>query len=242
VAAAFVPGLGVPSGRRWLDVGCGTGGLTATVLAAADPAQVVGVDTSEGFLDHARARVVDARAGFQPGDAMSLPLAGRRFDAVVSGLALNFIPDPGRAVSEFARVAVPGGIVAAYVWDYAEGMVMLRYFWDAVTALDPAASTLDEGRRFPLCRPQPLADLWTGAGFDAVSVSAIEIPTRFASFDDYWLPFLGGQGPAPGYVRSVTEQHRNALRDLLHARLPGGPDGVVPLSARAWAVRGTATR
>jgi SAM-dependent methyltransferase len=241
VAEAFLHWLDVPAGRYWLDVGCGTGALTATVLAVADPAQVVGVDTSEGFLANARARIVDTRSTFRAGDARSLPLPDRRFDAVVSGLALNFVPDPRRTAAEFARVATSGGIAAAYVWDYAGGMAMMRYFWDAAATLDPAAAELDEARRFPLCRPEPLRALWTDAGLDNVTVQAIEVPTVFADFDDYWRPFLGGQGPAPAYAMSLTEEHRRALRDLLRVRLPSGPHGSIPLTARAWAVRGIAT-
>ena len=237
VAEPFLRWLERPAGGRWLDVGCGTGALTAAVLAVAEPAEVTGVDPSEGFLAEARALVTDPRSSFRAGDARALPFPGGRFDAVVSGLALNFVPDPGRAVAEFARVAVPGGVAAAYVWDYAGGMAMMRHFWDAATALDPAAAELDEGRRFPLCRPEPLRDLWAGAGLTAVTVRAIEIPTVFADFDDYWTPFLGGQGPAPAYAVSLTEERRGALRDLLRGRLPTGP---VPLTARAWAVRGTA--
>jgi len=240
VAKAFVPWLDLPSGRRWLDVGCGTGALTQTVLARADPAQVVGMDTAEGFLTGARARIVDPRSTFGVGDAMSLPFPDRRFDAVVSGLALNFVPHPARAAAEFARVAVGGGVAAAYVWDYAEGMALMRYFWDAATALDPAAGEFDEGRRFPWCRPEPLCELWADAGMEQVTVRAIDVPTVFAGFDDYWRPFLGGQGPAPGYAMSLTHAHRCALRDLLRVRLPFRPDGSIPLTARAWAVRGMA--
>ena len=238
VAVAFLQWLGVPARRQWLDVGCGTGALTATILAEADPTQVVGVDTSEGFLASARARIGDTRAAFHVADARSLPLPDRHFDAVVSGLALNFVPDPRRAVAEFARVAGSGRVVAAYVWDYAEGMAMMRYFWDAARALDPAAADLDEARRFPLCRPESLSGLWTDAGLDKVTVQAIEVPTAFADFDDYWSPFLGGQGPAPGYVMSVTDGHRQALRDMLRVSLPSGMDGSIQLTARAWAVRG----
>jgi SAM-dependent methyltransferase len=241
VAEAFLHWLDLPAGRSWLDVGCGTGALTGTVLALADPAHVVGVDPSEGFLAGARARIVDTRSSFHAGDAQSLPFPDRRFDAVVSGLALNFVPDPGRAAAEFARVAIPGGVAAAYVWDYAEGMAMMRYFWDAASALDPAAAELDEGRRFPMCRPEPLCELWADAGMDQVTVQAIEVPTVFADFDDYWTPFLGGQGPAPGYLMSLTDEHRRALCDLLRDRLPSSLDGSIPLIARAWAVRGTAT-
>jgi SAM-dependent methyltransferase len=240
VAEAFLHWLDVPVDRRWLDVGCGTGALTATVLSAADPTQVIGVDTSAGFLANARTRIVDTRSAFCAGDARSLPLPDRRFDAVVSGLALNFVPDPRRAAAECARVTSSGGVAAAYVWDYAEGMAMMRRFWDAATALDPAAAELDEGHRFPLCQPEPLRALWTDAGLGNVTVDAIEVPTVFADFDDYWRPFLGGQGPAPGYTMSLSEDRRGALRDLLRARLPSGPDGSISLTARAWAVRGTA--
>jgi hypothetical protein len=159
---------------------------------------------------------------------------------VVSALALNFVPDPGQAVAESARVAVSGGVVAAYVWDYAGGMAMMRYFWDAATALDSAAVELDEGRRFPMCRPEPLCELWTNAGMHEVAIQPIEVPTLLVDFADYWTPFLGGQGPAPTYVASLTEEHRRALRDLLRARLPVNPDGSIPLTAKAWAVRGLA--
>jgi SAM-dependent methyltransferase len=240
VAEVFVRWLALPAGRRWADVGCGTGALTAAVLAGAEPAHVVGVDPSEGFLATAQSRIRDPRSAFRVGDARSLPLPDRGFDAVVSGLALNFVPDVADAVAEFVRVAVPGGVVAAYVWDYADGMQMMRHFWDAAAALDPAAADRTEGSRFPLCRPEPLRALWAGAGLTEVSVRSIEVPTVFADFDDYWQPFLGGQGPAPGYVAALDEAHRAELRDLLRTRLPARADGAVALTARAWAVRGAA--
>jgi SAM-dependent methyltransferase len=241
VAPAFLRWLDVPPCRRWLDVGCGTAALTRAVLTVAEPEQVVGVDPAEGFLAEARARVVDPRASFHAGDARSLPLPDRRFDVVVSGLALNFVPDGQQAAAEFARVTTVGGVAAAYVWDYADGMAMIRHFWDAATTLDPGAAMLDEGRRFPLCRPEPLRELWTEAGYDSVAVRSIEIDTVFAGFDDYWKPFLGGQGPAPAYAMSLTEENRDALRDLLRVRLPTGSDGTIALTARAWAVRGVTT-
>ena len=240
VAEVFLRWLDPPAGRRWLDVGCGTGALTAAVLALADPTEVTGVDPSEGFLAEARNRVADPRATFSVGDARSLTRPDRSVDAVVSGLAVNFVPEPDRAVAEFARVLTPGGVAAAYVWDYADGMEMMRYFWAAAAALDPAAADLDEGPRFPLCRPEPLGQLWTDSGLINVTVRSIDVPTVFTDFDDYWRPFLGGQGPAPGYAMSLTAEHRDALRERLRADLPAGPDGSIALSARAWAVRGTA--
>jgi SAM-dependent methyltransferase len=239
VAETFVSWLDVPGGRRWLDVGCGTGALTATVQSRAEPAAITGVDPSEGFLATARAQVTGPRTSFQVGDARSLPLPDGAFDVVVSGLAVNFVPDPARAATEMARVARPGGVVAAYVWDYAEGMVMMRHFWDAAAAADPAGAGLDEGARFPVCRPDPLRELWSGAGLTDVSVEAIEIATVFADFADFWNPFLGGQGAAPAYVMSLPANKRDAIRDLLRERLPVAADGSIPLTARAWAVRGS---
>jgi SAM-dependent methyltransferase len=184
-----------------LDVGCGTGALTGTVLATAEPTEVVGVDPSEGFLATARARVDGPWASDRIGDAQSLVLPDRGFDAVVSGPALYFVPDLSRAVAELARVATVGGVVAAYVWDYAEGMAVMRYLWDAATALDPAASELDGASRFPPCRPESLRAQWADAGLSEVVVRSIVVPTVFVDFDDYWTPFLGGQGPAPGVCR-----------------------------------------
>ena len=238
VADVFTGWLDRPGGH-WLDVGCGTGALTSTALVQADPARIVGIDPSEPFLAEARARLTDPRATFTVGDAMSLRLAAARFDTVVSGLALNFVPDPTRAAAEMVRVAAPGSTVAAYVWDYAGGMQMMRHFWDAAVHLDPAVAELDEAARFPVCRPEALGDSWTAAGLAAVDVRAIGIPTRFGVFDEYWRPFLGGQGAAPAYAMSLPEPRRDALREVLRERLPVAADGAIELAATAWAVRGT---
>jgi SAM-dependent methyltransferase len=210
------------------------------VVAGAEPVEVVGIDPAEGFLRVARERVQDPRASFRVADAMAIPVGDNGFDAVVSGLVLNFVPEPQWAVGEFERVAAPGATIAAYVWDYAGGMDILRYFWEAAVALDPAAATLNEGVRFSLCLPDPLRQLWTGAGLSGVEVRDIELPARFVDFDDYWRPFLGGQGPAAGYAMSLPEQARVVLREELRARVPQQADGSLELSVKAWAVRGKA--
>ena len=245
VAREFLDWLSVPAGRDWLDVGCGTGALTQTILDLAEPRSVSAVDPSPGFVEHARAHVVDARAQaagaratFEVGDAQSLPTATATVDAAVSGLVLNFVPEPARGIAEMARATRSAGVVAAYVWDYAGKMELLRVFWDAAAELDPAALDLDEGRRFPLCQPQALTDLFAGAGLHGVEARPIDVATDFRDFDDFWSPFLGGQGPAPGYALSLDEARRSALRARVRAKLPVSGDGAIHLIARAWAVRG----
>jgi SAM-dependent methyltransferase len=171
-----------------------------------------------------------------------VPYPEAAYDTVVSGLMLNFVSDPDRAVMEMARVARDGGIVAVYVWDYAGKMELMRHFWDAVAALDPAARDLDEGRRFPICRPEPLATLLREARLENVETRAIDVPTVFRDFDDYWTPFLGGNGPAPAYAMSLDEPQRAALRERIRAGLPTGTDGTIGLIARAWAARGLRRR
>ena len=237
VARAFLEWLAVEPGKEWLDVGCGTGALTGTILALAAPSRVVGVDPAEGFLHYASRRVDDRRASFAAGDAMSLPLLGGTFDVVVSGLVLNFVPDQPAAVAEMARMTRDAGAVGAYVWDY-EGMELIRFFWDAAVDVDPTAGHLAEAGRFPLGRPEPLRALFEGAGLAEVDVRPIDVRTPFPDFDDYWTPFLGGQGPAPSYLLSLPDGHRVAVRERVRSMLPVAPDGTISLTARAWAARG----
>lgn len=238
VAPRFLDWLAAPPGRRWLDVGCGTGALSAAILARAAPAAVTGVEPSAGFRATARDRLGDG-VTLLAGDAGALPLPDGAVDFVVCGLVLNFVPDAEAALREMARVTAPGGTVSAYVWDYGGRMEMLRHFWDAAVALDPDAAASDEGRRFPLCRPDALTEVFARASLHDAATTAIDIATEFGDFEDFWQPFLGGQGPAPAYVASLAEPARERLRDALRARLPLQTDGSLTLTARAWAVRGT---
>ncbi len=241
VAREFVPWVTAASQSRWLDVGCGTGALTSAILEVADPVSVVGVDPSASYVEHTRATLSDPRAEFAIGDALALGRDDGEFDAVVSGLVLNFVPDPAAGLAEMQRVARPGATVAAYVWDYGHGMELMRYFWDAAVDHDAAAADAEEGTRFPLCQPESLAALFTATGLGDVATHGIVVPTVFADFDDYWSPILGGQGPAASYAMSLTEDARAELRELLRSRLPADDTGAIPLTARAWAVRGLVT-
>jgi len=239
VAAAFLQWLALPSGQRWLDVGCGTGALTQTILATADPAEILGVDPTAEFLA-AEARTIDPRVRFATGDARALPVPDEAYDAVVAGLVLNFVPDPEAAVVEMARVARRGGTVAAYVWDFAGERQFQRYFWEAATALDPAAAPLAQSMRFALCHPEPLAALFGAVGLRDVAVQASEVPAVFRDVDDYWQPYLaGGSAAAQRYAASLGQARRDALRERLRSLLPVAADGQIRLLARAWVVRGT---
>jgi SAM-dependent methyltransferase len=238
VAREFLNWLEVPAGSQWLDVGCGTGVLSQTILQLAEPAQIKGIDRSEGFVNFARENVQDSRVWFEVGDAEALTDPPETFKAVVSGLVLNFIPHPERGLAEMSRVTRPSGVVAVYVWDYAEGMQLIRHFFDAAIAIDPNAVEHDEGPRFPICRPDGLRQLFEDSGLHNVEVRPIEVPTVFRDFDDYWFPFLAGQGPAPSYAMSLSEERRVLLRERIRASLPFDSDGSISLLARVWAARG----
>ena len=237
VARTFVPWLGAARGGTWVDVGCGTGALSGTIIELATPGRVLGVDPSEPYLARARQAVPGPVAEFRVGEAAALPVADRSVDAVVAALVLNFVPDVPAALAEWRRALRAGGLAGAYVWDYAAGMEMLRRFWDAAVALDPGARELDEGVRFPITRQGGLGAAFHAAGFTRVETRPIDVPTRFTDFDDLWRPFLGGQGPGPGYVATLDPVRRDRLRVRLRATLPSGPDGSIDLTARAWAVR-----
>ena len=230
VAKEFVGWLDRPTGLRWLDVGCGTGALTGTILRTADPASVLGVDPSAGFVEYARESVRDERVSFEVRSAAELP--DGPYDVVVAGLVLNFVPERVEALRRMREI---GSTVAVYVWDYADGMQLMRYFFDAMLELRPEDRHHDEGVRFPFCTAEGLEELFREAGFSTVRTRDIVVPTVFSSFDDYWHPFLGGTGVAPAYLRSLDELDQDALREAVRSRLPIEADGSVRLTARAWA-------
>jgi SAM-dependent methyltransferase len=238
LAPLVVNFAGVRDGDHVVDVGCGTGALAEALLAVAPSSHLIGIDRSEAYIVEARRRARSGTARFDVGDAQRLPLADASVDRALSVLALNFVPDPARAASEMVRVTRRGGTVCAAVWDYGRGMEMLRVFWDEAIALDPACGARDE-RHMPLCREGELGALWREVGLDDVVERPLVIDTGFASFDDFWSPFLDQQGPAGAYVAGLSGVDVSRLRDALQSRLaPRGGDVPLPLRARAWAVRG----
>ncbi|MPZ43168.1 MAG: methyltransferase domain-containing protein [Betaproteobacteria bacterium] len=239
IAPHFLDWLSLPPDRGWVDIGCGTGVLSSAILGDCTPSRVVGIDPSEAFVEVARSQLPDPRFHCRQGSAEAIPLEDDAFSAAVSGLVLNFVADKPKAVAEMRRVVATGGTVASYVWDYAGHMQIMRYFFDAASELDVKAREFDDGAKAPICGPGPLSALFKDAGLTEVEVRSIDIPAAFASFDDYWTPFLGGTGSAPKYCASLTPDARAELREALERRLPTSPDGEILLTVRAWAVKGT---
>ena len=238
LAPAFVEFAGVRDGERILDVGTGTGAL-ATALAHVAPAgEIVGIDPSAGFVEHAGKTRGAGRARFEVGDAQALRFGDAGFDHTLSLLVLNFVPDHRKAIAEMRRVTRARGVVSACVWDYNEGMQMLRVFWDEAVALDPGVAPKDE-RHMKLSQAGQLGELWREAGLARVEEAPLAIRQAYASFDDYWGPFLMGAGPGGAHVVSLGEERRRQLEGRLRKRLLGDrADGPFTLEARAWCVRG----
>ncbi len=236
VAPLFLEWLAAPEQQRWVDIGCGTGELTSQIIEKCRPSKAVGFDPSEGFV--ATARKLRCNAEFHVGSADQVDLTDGSVDIAVSGLVLNFVPDKAKAIGEMVRVVRAGGTVALYVWDYAGHMQIMRYFFDTANEFDPRSADYDDSIKAPICRPMALREAFDSSGLIDVETTAIDIPTAFENFDDYWAPFLGGTGSAPKYCVSLDESTRTKIRDAIRAKLPTGPDGEILLAARAWAVKG----
>jgi SAM-dependent methyltransferase len=237
LAQEFLNWLDLPTGLRWLDVCCGSGMITEAIVERYAPASIVGVDASPDQISFARQHRAFPNVAFEIADAMALRFPDFTFDVAVCGLGLNFIPSPARALEEFRRVTRPGGTIAVYVWDYAEGARFLREFWDAAIAIDREAATFDQARRFPMCTEQGVRELFEQAKLKNLTVHALDVVTRFTSFDDYWQPLLTGQGSAPNYLATRDQQIQTAIRERLRAVLPANDHGAIELPARAWAIR-----
>lgn len=240
LAIEFLKWLSPSPHAHWLEVGCGTGSLTQAICQRAYPASLLACDPSPVFVSHARRSTTSCPAQFLIAGADDLPRRDGGFDDIVSGLVLNFLPNPSMAVRSMRERIRPRGRLAAYVWDYAEGMQFLRAFWDEAVALDPSAAQLDEARRFPICQPDALIQLFEQAGLEAVTTEVLQITTVFPDFDAYWRPFLGGTGPGPAYVATLDPDAQARLRLSLERRLLRAPGGSISMTARAFGVRGLA--
>lgn len=238
IAEQFVTWLDPSIGLAWLDVGCGTGALSHTILNHADVKSLMGIDPSQDFLDEAKRTIQSSHASFQQGSGTNLIFDDRTFDWIVSALALNFMPDAQQAVNEMARVTRSNGRVALYVWDYAGKMEWLKYFWTVAVALDDAASQYDEGQRFPICDPDELRSLFAIAKLRNIETQAIDVPAKFDTFDDYWALFQIGSFPAPAYLKALSADQQAQFKEKLVSIIPTQPDGSINLITRAWAIRG----
>lgn len=231
LGAVFADFAGVAAGHRVLDVGCGPGALTATLVDRAGA--VAAVDPSPSFVAACAER--NPAADVRGGRAEQLPFEDDGFDRVLSQLVLHFVSDGPQVAREFARVLRPGGVAAACVWDFAEGMEMLRRFWDAALAVDPDAP--DEARTLRFGRQGEIADLLQGAGFVDVVDDELVVSSSYTGVDELWSGLLEGVGPSGTHLLSLDEEDRAAVRRELEAGL-GHPSGPFELRAVARAARG----
>jgi len=236
LAEPFLQWLDIPPGARWLDVCCGSGVVTEAIAEGCSPGSIVGIDASAPQIAFANEHRKRPGISFEVGDAAAIPFPDASFDVAVCGLGLNYMAEPARALQEMQRVTMAEGVIAAYVWDYAEGAGFLRRFWDAAASVDPEAVHFDQAQRFPMCTPEGLRKLLQDAHCKNIEVTALEITTRFENFAEYWTPLLSGQGSAPNYLGSRSEDIRAEIRERLKSSFEA--DKAIELPARAWAVRG----
>lgn len=238
VGDQFLEWLDLPDGLRWLDMGCGTGALSQTILKQCAPSGVIGIDPSDDYIAYANSSTYSGVASFQVGDAQALPFDDESFDVVVSALAINFVPDKTRAASEMVRVVRRGGTAALYVWDLAGSMNMMRHFWKVATTVDPEAVRQNNARGSEITRPEALTDLFNDAGLQEIETRPINIMTSYQKFDDYWLPIINNTQAVGRYCQSLPEMQLTEIRNRLSDALPTENDGTIAFAGRAWAIRG----
>jgi len=242
LAEPFLDFCGWKDGEAVLDAGCGTGSLTFALAERTQTARIHGIDFSPAYVDHAQRSCRDPRVEFRVGDVCALPYDDNSFDRVLSLLVLHFVPRTEDAVAELRRVARPGATVAAAVWNVRGGFVANRMFFDTLAVFDQKAGMERRARNYtrPMTRPGELARAWQKGGLTAVRETLLMIQMEFQSFDDYWAPYLGKEGPAAEYVSTLEPTQKEHLRDLVRAAyLDGEADGPRSYVATAWAVAGT---
>ena len=238
LAPKFVAWLAPRPRQNWLEIGCGTGSLTRVICSYADPQSLTACDPSPSFIEYAKASLRNPHVTFAVASADDFPMRSGGYDVIASLLALNFFPDALRAVERMCSATRRHGLVSACVWDYAGEMQFLRFFWESAKRFDTTGVQMDEGERFPICHPEVLTELFAVAGLESIECKALDIITTFPTFSDYWTPFLGGTGPAPSFLRSLSSSQREGLRVDLQGTVPTDSSGAITMLARAWAVRG----
>ena len=241
LAPSFLGFAQVKDGQHVLDVGCGTGILSRAVISSGASVKVTGIDPLRDYVAFARKAVASPRAQFEVGEAESMPFPDKTFDAALALLVLQDFSDPAQAVREMARVTRPGGVVAACLWDFAEGLPMLSLLWQAAEAVAPDAVALKRANQpFQHASVNDLEALWRCCALCNIAPDTLELRMQFSSFDDYWQPFLGGSTPSSAFAAAVNAQTGGALARVLRDKIAGAqPDGSFVLPARAWAIRGT---
>ncbi len=239
IAVDFLDWLFVPAGSRWLDVGCGPGALTEIILEQSSSESVTGVDLNQDFIGHARHTLARQNTSFQLADARELPFGDDAFDAVVSGLVLNFIVEPERALAEMARVVRPGGVTGCYVWDFEDGLLALRAYWDSANEVDPAAWEYQQDYRasIPLTRPGWLREAFMQAGFEQIQLKEVTLTQSFPDFDTLWDQLLHAGDSIQRFASSLDDERLAIFKQCTAARLPVSSDGSIDLTLRAWAVK-----
>ena len=232
--AIFLDWLAPPPGLRWIDIGCGNGAFTELIVERCAPVEVQGIDPSEGQLAFARTRHTARVAEFRQSGAIALPFPERRFDAAVMALVIFFVPDPAKGVAEMARVVRPGGIVAAYAWDFPGGgfplePIRIEMRAMGITPLSPPSADIS--------RMEALRDLWARAGLDTVETREIVVQRSFADFDDFWTTSLLGASVGPT-VAAMAPGDAELLKTRVRARLPADAAGRITYGARANAIKG----
>jgi SAM-dependent methyltransferase len=231
----FLDWLDAPPRLRWLDVGCGNGAFTEVLIARCAPAEVIAVDPSEGQLAYARTRPGVKSAQFQAGDAQALPFADGSFDAAVMALVITFLPDPGNAVAEMARVVRPGGWVATYMWDVPGGGTPVHPVYVAMESLgipNPRPPGAAVSRR------NAMQALWEDAGLQLIETRVIRVPIVYSDFDDFWNSNSVPVGPQGKAIQEMSPSAREQLRAKLRAQMPIGSDGRIAYESFANAVKG----
>ena len=230
-----------PDAGRLLDVGCGTGALASAMAARWPGRQVVGMDIAPPYVAYARSHSDHENLVFDVADAARLPYADAFFAGAAAQLVLNFVPDPLATLKEMRRVTAPGGRLVAAVWDFRGGLIYQRIFWDTAAGIDAgAARARDKLFSGALALPDGLVRLFEAADLDRIERASITSRMDYASFDDYWQPLGGGQGPVGTYLAQLHADVRARIEAAVAtAYRSGSPDGPRSMTATAWVVRGS---